>query len=33
MTQEEIKGMIERLRTFTVPELCDGLSLYHVMDQ
>lgn len=33
MTQEEIKGMIERLRTFTVPELCDGLPLYHVMDQ
>lgn len=28
----EIKKILERLRTFTVPELCDGLPLYHVMD-
>ena len=29
----ETKEIIDRLRTFTVPELCDGLPLYHVMDQ
>ncbi len=32
MSMSEIKKILERLRTFTVPELCDGLPLYHVMD-
>lgn len=32
MTVEEKKKLIEELRTFTVPELCDGMKLYHVMD-
>lgn len=32
MTKEEMKKLIEELRDFTVPELCDGMKLYHVMD-
>ena len=29
---EEMKTLIEELLSFTVPELCDGMKLYHVMD-
>lgn len=32
MQNQEKRKLIQRLRTFTVPELCDGAGLYHSMD-
>ena len=29
---EAEKDLIDRLKGFTVPELCDGMGLYHAMD-
>ena len=31
MTRTEIAALVERLRGFTTPELCDGAGLYHSM--
>lgn len=32
MEKEKVKALLERLREFSTPELCDGAGLYHSMD-
>lgn len=32
LTQEETRALVEKLRGFTTPELCDGMGVYRSMD-